>query len=645
MRAAKTNALRPNVSRTVERYRVIPLLKAPAVFRLDHVPEDATIGVRTQWQFNRRVITLACIGSCCLVALDLWANRDLFDPEGITYLDMADAYLRGDWRAALVGLWNPLYSWLLALVMVVFHPSGRWEFTAVHVLDYFIFLVELGSFTVFIGACLRAFSERVSRDRVPDWAWLAFGYALFTWASIRLTPPFLPEPDSIVCAIIYLVFALLLRMSWKQVGWGESAFLGLLLGIGYLTKPVMFPLAFVILAVAGLLAWRSGLKPYKPLFALLMFLSLSLPYVVALSNAQGRWMFSDTGRLNFAWEINGVRHWSHWQGEGRNGTPIHPTRKIHDDPEMFEFGTPFAATYPPWYDPSYWYAGVETAVDVPRQLSVLIRNTTAVLFFLANAPGPVTQHQRTYYDIDDRFERTVGCLLSLGCVMVMVNRRRIAIPQRIAGYWFLLVPLGAALGAYALYHFEGRYIAAYVVVLWMLLFLCITVPHSEESKRIFTGVVATCALITIMTTALGTGQELTHALRVFMTGKTGAPFFQSGFTNWKVAEYLHAHGLNPGQSVGAIGYTYTAYWARMARLRVVAEIPEEGRAAFWASDDERKAEVMQLFRGLGVEAVVANGAPSTSLPARWERVADTDYYVYLLSSANEGAVERDFESK
>ena len=43
-----------------------------------------------------RIAVIACLVSCCLVLLDLWSNRDLFDPEGISYLDMADAYRRGE---------------------------------------------------------------------------------------------------------------------------------------------------------------------------------------------------------------------------------------------------------------------------------------------------------------------------------------------------------------------------------------------------------------------------------------------------------------------------------------------------------------------------------------------------------------------
>src|SRR5690242_9693843 len=82
---------------------------------------DSNCQSRIDRRLTLRVTIIACIVACFLVALDLWANRDLFDPEGITDLDMADAYLRGDWRTALVGLWGPLYPWLLALMMLFFN--------------------------------------------------------------------------------------------------------------------------------------------------------------------------------------------------------------------------------------------------------------------------------------------------------------------------------------------------------------------------------------------------------------------------------------------------------------------------------------------------------------------------------------------
>lgn len=61
--------------------------------------------------------------------LQAWAYRFYIEPDGVNYLDIARAYLRRDWTNALNAYWSPLYSWLLALIQRVFHPSPYWEST------------------------------------------------------------------------------------------------------------------------------------------------------------------------------------------------------------------------------------------------------------------------------------------------------------------------------------------------------------------------------------------------------------------------------------------------------------------------------------------------------------------------------------
>src|SRR5256885_15719819 len=99
---------------------------------------------------NRKWIAIACVVSCALVLLNLWDNRDLFDPEGITYLDLADAYRRGDWRAALVRHWSPLYPWLIGLTLFTFGTQAQWGFGGVLALNFFIFSLSFASVRVFM---------------------------------------------------------------------------------------------------------------------------------------------------------------------------------------------------------------------------------------------------------------------------------------------------------------------------------------------------------------------------------------------------------------------------------------------------------------------------------------------------------------
>jgi hypothetical protein len=68
-----------------------------------------------------------------LGALHTWAAIASYSmsEDGISYLDMGDAYLRGDWTMAVNSVWSPLYSWILGLAMRVFRPPMRWEFPVV----------------------------------------------------------------------------------------------------------------------------------------------------------------------------------------------------------------------------------------------------------------------------------------------------------------------------------------------------------------------------------------------------------------------------------------------------------------------------------------------------------------------------------
>ena len=452
-------------------------------------------------------------------------------------------------------------------------------------------------------------------------------------------PPHLPEPDMIICTLVFSIFAMLYRIRLRAITWGESVFLGVLLGLGYLTKAIMFPLAFVFTGVALILVKCSNQNLYKIVAAFSVFLLLSLPYIVVLSDANGRWMLSDAGWINYAWDVNQVKHWSHWQGEeGVHGTPLHPTRQIHEDPPMYEFAAPFKVTYPPWYNPSYWYEGVKLTVDLKRQFSVLLQNTKRLLVFFASVPGSVASRQ-AWGNLDDE-PGTIGPFLALFCVMVLANPGRVSVFRGIAKHWFVLIPTGAVLGAYALLHFEGRYIAPFVVIIWMVLFRSVAVPYSEDSKRFLTAILTSAALIAIVTVAAETGHTVLRAARNYVNGTSDTPFLQSGYTNWKVAKYLHDAGLRAGDPVGSVGWTYSAYWARMARVRVVAEIPEdefreESRMAFWSSDTANRTVVMRLFRDVGAKAVVATDIPVGSAPANWQHIGDTDYYVYVFRTSSE----------
>jgi hypothetical protein len=73
-----------------------------------------------------------------LGGLHTWAAATSYsmNADGISYLDIGDAYMRGDWTTAVNPVWSPLYSWILGPVMALFKPSMRWEFPLVHIVNF-----------------------------------------------------------------------------------------------------------------------------------------------------------------------------------------------------------------------------------------------------------------------------------------------------------------------------------------------------------------------------------------------------------------------------------------------------------------------------------------------------------------------------
>ena len=56
---------------------------------------------------------------------------------------------------------------------------------------------------------------------------------------------------------------------------------------------------------------------------------------------------------------------------------------------MYEYASPVGGTYPPWYDPSYWHAGVRTYFNLSQQLVAVARNLRRFGGVLWRYPGGI----------------------------------------------------------------------------------------------------------------------------------------------------------------------------------------------------------------------------------------------------------------
>jgi hypothetical protein len=557
-----------------------------------------------------RLTRIVCWSVCIVLALlDAWAGRQYTDPDGISYLDMSDALLKHNWHLLINPHWSPLYPFLIGVATWLARPSAYWELPIVHLVNLFIFLLALASFEFLMRqviSVLGQINEGQDADFVARsaWSWQLLGYSLFAWSTFVLSNGLRKvAPDLCVAMFVYLDAGLLLKLRAGANRSGTCLLLGLTLGLGYLAKAILFPMALVFMAVAFLVVgnWRKALHPFA--ITLLVFGAIAAPLFISISRMVGRPSFSESGNLNIAWQINGLPMLPFYSSDPPPYLK-HPMSLLYRHPDVFGFGEPLASTYPPWRDPQYWNAGVSTAFKPRAQLREIGRNLTELFANLYMAP--------------------LWGLMAGGLVLFFMSP---SVPRRFQHFvksWPLLIPGVAGLSAYTLVLVQPRYIAPFLVLVFLGLFSGILLQKSDNPTKRNTIVTLVIAASVMVYTSMFIVLHLAMPLPILQGH--GGRFYQA-------AESLDRKGVRPGESVAIIGSGWDGMiWARLARVRIVAQIPPEDANDFWgASNPRAKAEVYETFATAGAEAVVTEETPPSVGFADWQKVGDTQYYVHILA--------------
>ncbi len=544
--------------------------------------------------------------------LQAWLYRNVIDNDTISHLDMADAYFRGDWGMAINGYWNPLYAWLLGFAMLALKPSAYWEYPTVHFVIFLVFLFALVCFEFFLEGLIR-FHNRIPKihfsgeqePAVPLSVWRVLGYSIFLWSSLDLIGLGKTNPDLLVAAFVYLASGFLLRIRNGATSWRTFVGFGLALGLGYLTKQIMFPMAFVFLGV-GMLSVGNFRRAFpRTLIALIAFLAVSAPLAVAFYAVKGRFSFSESGPLNYAVLVNNVA-FRHWQGEELgSGTPVHPTRKIFDNPATFEFESPIGGTYPLWYDMTYWYEGIRPRFDLAQQANVLLNSLKEFKRELSGLNGSLM----------------IGFL-----VLLFASSRGRFMIKDMSQYWFLLIPALLGMGIYSLVFVADRYVAPFLTLLVLGVFFGIRSREYQEKERVVSGV--TMAILFMLVCNL---IPEVYSSVVDLSGR-GDP---ESHSYWQVADELKKMGIRPGDKLASVSYANVnnVKWARLARVRIVAEvyhsIYEPEKNDFWKSEPSVQKQVIRALANTGARVIVSDEEPRGPGAAGWRRIGHTNYFAYF----------------
>jgi hypothetical protein len=547
--------------------------------------------------------------------LQTWAHRHDFAPDSISYIELGWAAARSGLAHLVSGYWSPLYPFLLSLEFRFFSPSPQFEFTVVHLLNFVLFFLTIAGFELFLRELIIArrgasplTAESVDASERVVWLW---GGVLFVWAAQFWLGPSLMTPDLCVAMLTFLASALLLRIRRGLASWRVFLVLGALLGLSYLAKTAMFFIAPVFLFSAYVLGKRSGISlraaALRILLATIIFACFALPFIHALSVQKGRLTIGDAGRINFAEYVNRATLWVHWQGEpSGTGTPAHPTRKVFSDPAIFEFATPVPGTYPPWYDPSYWYEGIRPSFALKNQLWAMFRTANTYLRFFSKS----------------------GALWLVFAAVWFSWKKAFRWDRLAPGTWLVFLPSAATLAMYELVHVEFRFVAPFTLILLLgvLAKVWFKKPASPWNVR-------RLALIIVLAPALAVVWSAARDVTLLVRN---APDEQ-----WEVARQLHNFGISPGTRIATFGIGSGAAWAHLAGARIIAEIPDKELPRFIAADAGRKRQIFELLSSLGAATVVTWNPAVANSSEGWRVIPGTHYFVWLPAARSEaGSLSR-----
>lgn len=95
-------------------------------------------------------------------------------------------------------------------------------------------------------------------------------------------------------------------------------------------------------------------------------------------------------------------------------------------------------------------------------------------------------------------------------------------------------------------------------------------------------------------------------------------------------------GMRPGDRITSLEYSSfgTVQWARLARVRIVAEVyycpdlPDTRANDFWQADPATQEKVIHALAKTGASVIVSQEGPPVADRFGWLRAGNTQYYLY-----------------
>lgn len=573
-------------------------------------------------------------------AIQAWNYRfELFFGDSQAYFDMSHYFMQGQFDKAVSLYWSPLYSMIAGLMWKVIPPDRYWQFFQFKLVNFVFLIVTFLTYEFFFkhfykyymdvvlpenagalpasdagdesgSACVKAgqtpalpaVGEAALPAKAIDKNTLRFsGYALLILFSLAFGGVHQDTPDMINAALFFLTSGYLLKLLIKP-NIRDACLFGAVLGLGYWCKAIMFCMSLIFIALLSirfiplLRSPRLSAPDLKRDLACIFvsfacFAVVSAPWVWTLSNKLGQLTIGESAKFVY---INLVEEKDPLTVEGLK----HPPRVLLDKPLIREYATPVSGTVPFLYDLGYWSYGARVHFRIADLIKVIVSD---LIYYL---------HTFLYIPI-----------LVVGLVAIKARSWPLSFSKLkyTAPIWLPPVALCAQYALvnnlYMIPYIDRYFIAAYPLMMLAIL-VSLDVPEQRQKvskngqdarapstshllKHACLFTTAFCLLIAFGTRFV---QDITDL------------FKEKQNTWYIIGQTLHDGGVQPGQTVAQLGgrlHRNTQY-TEPYKIKLIASVYDEGY--FWEMPVEKKQEVYDILRNIGIRALVYVRIPDMEDP-------------------------------
>jgi hypothetical protein len=573
---------------------------------------------------------------CLLAALvtfgyALWDNYQL-DGDAVAYMDIGDLMRAHQWAGIVNGYWNPLYPAALSLGHILFHATRFTELHAYYIVNFGIFLLQMLAVVTFTDAIIRlrdacstATRNAASFFLLDRYALRYLGIALLLIATQRELSMGKVRPDGLLQAmLLFALAALLNHLATAHLRY--AAYMGVALGLAYLTKSFAF--LFSLLCIAILMAFRWLWLKHSPariaaagLLAITCFAIVAGPYIAALSKQKGHFDFGDSGSLNYAWYVGGTEkmHLQNNQAALFGSAEVHlkhPEQVLLSKPLVVSYAQVPYGTYPDWFDTTYWNDQIKTHFNPRGEIHSISRNLVLTARYLLN-------HPETW--------------LLLAVFLIMGARLALGWRPSSNAFWLVPILLGVAVFAiYGMVNIEERYVTVGFLAIVLTLFATL----NEGPRTAITANTASALVLLFALLAAGESARTIADLRRNLS-VAGSPGGWYNADTYRAAKALNDLGVGPGDTIACVGLRACLvdhYWARLAGVRILTELylPEPPALYPSLANLPNRDQAIEVLRQQGGKVLVGYFPPglmtgNTPVSAGWRELDQTPFYALPLN--------------